>query len=114
MENNTVYIERKPSHFQTTIKKVGREPGLQDEKKAVRFMSYIKGLTLYKDGHDLIQFSNHEFLTDNEEDIKYIQTHAAFNNGIWKDKFPQHVIKKFEEDSKYITRDEDSFKPAEK
>jgi hypothetical protein len=113
-KENTIYIERKPTLYQATKKKVGREPGLKDGEKAKRFMSYVKTLTLYKDGHDMIQFSNHEYTTNNAEDVKFIETHSAFGNGIWAEEFPKAVINKFEADKKMLTRDEEYFTPPER
>lgn len=113
-EAQKIYIESKPNLFKATIKKVGREPGLKDEEKAVRFKSYIKELVLFKDGHEMIQFSQHEYVTNNEEDINFIKNSPAFGAGIWEGKFPQSVINKFDDDKKNLTRDEDYFNPPER
>jgi hypothetical protein len=99
--------------FRNTVKKVGREPNMVDETKATTYMSFIKDLILFKTDTDIIKFSQHQYRTDNKEDINYIENHSAFNDGIWKGKFPAHVVKKFESDKREIHRDIESFSNPE-
>jgi hypothetical protein len=101
-----------------TDKKVGREPYMGKDPDKVRlYKAEKKELMLMEasgNPHRIIKFVNYEYRTDNAEDIKYIESHGLFNKGIWRDKFPPDVVRKFKIEKSYTTRDVTTFMPPEK
>jgi len=70
-------------------------------------------LQLFLSDKELIIFKDQMYLTDNPNHKKFLDSHISLGRDFWKDKFPEKVIRKFEDDKKYLTRDKEMFTPAE-
>lgn len=84
-------------------RKIGREPRMNDPEKAITFLSFGKELLLFLNSSYYIKFENHQYITDNEKDIAILRKHPGFKRDFWEGKFPDEVIKRFEEDKKWVT-----------
>lgn len=109
MGERVVLVEKAPTGYRPTYKKVGRNPKTKaGSPNTVTFFSQIKDLMLDQDG-GFIQFKGHMYITDDKEDINFLMGHASYTNDYWKDDFPDFVLKKFEKDREYLTRSEEVF-----
>lgn len=111
-----VMVERKNA-YSATIKHVGRNPQMTQEDvdngTSVKYLSDIIDRCLFRTEYNMIMFSNHMYQTHDPDEMEYIETHPIFGNGIWKDSLPAHIVEKFNNDKRYLSRSDDIFTPAE-
>lgn len=108
-----LYIDRESikilDNKKMTKKKVGRDPQMvtENNKNIAVFLSDKKELLLFKTDTDLIKFSQSHYLTDNAEDIAFLENHEMFGRHIFRDKFPESLVKKMKNDAQFITRSDE-------
>lgn len=112
-----VYIATKRNFHATTVKHVGRRLGMESnkdaKKRAQMFLSYPKNLQIFFSDTELICFQEHVYYTDDAEQIEFLVNHKSFGKDFWKDKFPERVERKFEDEKKWITPYQEQFAPSE-
>ncbi len=92
--------QNKKINIKNTIVKNGREPNMAKNEKGEytpkpnTYLSDIRERALFKDETTIIKFKSHSYITNNEEDINFIESHPAFGHGIWKDAFPKEITDK--------------------
>lgn len=106
MANTKEYIVAVPKNIhRNTIVKNGREPNMtknsngEYEPQPVTYVSDIKERTLFKDEFNIIKFKSHSYITNNQEDIAFIESHPIFGKGIWKNAFPKEIVDKLKRQS---------------
>lgn len=112
MSDTVVIRENKAKPFN---KHLGRHPDVVDTKDdgVVHYVAFNKSFQIFRDDSTAIEFDRAQYFTNDKDEIKYLESHKAFNRRFWKDKYPQHILNKFKDDAKYLTNMEDDFIPAE-
>jgi hypothetical protein len=114
METNPNYIVIEKEKSTRQVKKsIGRKTNIEGTSKKAVFVSDVKNLMLFIEDNDFIQFMNFYFETDDDRLIEFIEGCNAYQIHIWRDKFPKDIIKRMEDDQKYITRDITDFQTPE-
>lgn len=109
--------KKKPKHKGTPKIRRGRRYGVTtgDGKKGayIRFLSDKKELTLTMGDAELLKFAQHEFTTDDQEEIDFIRSHPAFGQNIWEGEYPKEVMEKFKQENDLLTYSSDMFEVPE-
>lgn len=113
VEEETVKMEKEAGKDPLIIRKIGRESGMKDTKKAIVFLSYAKDLMLFKDARYIIKFQSRQFITDNPKDVAWLRRHELNGKEFWEGEYPKSVLNRFKLDNEHIERSEDAFVPAE-
>jgi hypothetical protein len=94
------------------IKNAGANIKPEDEAKAIKFMSLRKETMIFNDAEkalNSIKFNQHIYRTANKGEIEFLRSLPLFNVEIFEGSFPKHVVDKFEEDKKWLTKHEDMY-----
>lgn len=97
------------------VKHHGRYPEIADTsaEDVELYLSYPRNLSFFVDENTVIEFDDRQYYTNNKEEINYLDQHKALGMLFWKKEYPPEIVKKFKQDAKYLTRQEDDFTAAE-
>ncbi len=75
---------------------------VRKQQKVAVFKSLHRNTMVFLDPDNFIKFTNHIFRTEDEDMAEFLRHHPSFGTEIFEGEFPEHILKKFEEDKKFI------------
>lgn len=100
------------NYDESELKTVTGKDGKELPSKVRKFMASKKNMVLYNEKPEAIYgiyFVNHEYMTSDKEEIDFIEEHPSMGQDVFKDKFPQWLVDKFQADKEWIKREDDYF-----
>ena len=109
--NVTVQLPSDVKTSGNTMKYIGRSSDMDNGyADTVTYLSVRKEMMLFgKDENEIIQFKGRLFTTNREDHMEYIEKNGMFGQEIFKGEFPPHIMKRLQEDEKYLTKDKDEY-----
>lgn len=80
-----------------------------DSPNKVIYLSTKKQISYYISESEVINFKDRTYVTDNVEHQKVIESDSKFGSEVFRDKYPPHILKQFEEEKRFLTRDKEEY-----
>lgn len=109
--NVTVQLPSDVKTSGSTQKYIGRSSDDMDGYTPVTtYLSVRKEMMLFgSNENEIIQFKGRLFTTNRADHMGYIENNGMFGQEIFKGEFPPHIMKRLQEDEKYLTKDKDEY-----
>ena len=75
----------------------------------VVYLSTKKQLTYYVNEAETLVFRDRTFVTDNPAHQQVIESDSKFGSEVFKGEYPPHILRQFEEEKKFLTRDKEEY-----
>lgn len=109
--NVTVQLPSDVKTSGSTQKYIGRSTDDNNGYAAMTtYLSVRKEMLVFgANENELIQFKNRLFTTNRQDHMDYIESNGMFGQEIFKGEFPPHIMKRLQEDERYLTKDKDEY-----
>lgn len=90
-------------------KYTGSSLSKEDSPDKVVYLSTKKQLTYYVNEAETLVFRDRAFVTDNPAHRQVIESDSKFGSEVFANEYPPHILKQFEEDKRFLTRDKEEY-----